>query len=1271
MLLAHASVVLGQVQTSIAIPNSQTVLTNAAQILGLDFDTGPGRVPAIIRGTVTYADSDWGVWYVNDRTAGVYVYLATNSPLVAPGMDVEITGTAKQGGFAPILAETGIKILGTNALPLPLRATFDQTQGGQLDSQWIEMEGIVHSIRLDDGHLHIRFSAPEDMHVYLPGYTNTPSAEIMRFADARVRVRGVCSTRYSPQGNLLSPTLLVPDLRSIEIIEPANADPFNLPVQSLATPLRYANAKRFGHRIKVRGILTARVSPSVFFMQDDTGGAFVHTRDDTELLPGDRIEVAAFPEPGGATPSLMDALAKLISHGPLPQPEVIDASLPPNVRWDCKLASIEGECVDEVRGKKNVTLIMRTGERVFEANCAVPGSERALAGNMRGARILFTGIVAVELDDNNLPERMHITARRMEDIKIVQAPPWWTAGRALGLFGTATLLLAAWGTYQLWHQARLKERYRLIFDNATDLVSTHNLAADYTSANRSWAMITGLPLATLTRMHFEEVLAADQIPAWKRWWQQVCSGAAAPTLEVKITGTGGKPAWLEINGILMRDGRGHPQVECIGRDITRRRRSDELRTGQRKTLELIAGGAPLPEILDRLLRFTEEQSPGVLGSVLLLDSDGVTLRHGGAPSLPVEYTRAIDGVVSGEGVGSCGTAVARRAAVIVTDILTDPLWQPYWPLADKFGLRACWSTPIFSRSNQILGTFAFYYKEARSPSPDDLELIEAASSLASIAIERKLAEEALRQITMLQKAILDSAGVSIISADADGRILSFNRAAERMLGWSAAEVVGRFNVSQFHDAEELQARAAAINRETGLAITADSEVFAATARAGKHDEREWTYITRSGERIPVQVSTTTLADGSGQFAGYLCVGADLAARKKEEQARALLEAQLRQSQKMQAIGTLAGGIAHDFNNILSAIIGNAELLRMDLPPARAFQDSLASILKASERARILVRHILSFSRSEEPDRQPMVLMPVITEALELIRASVPVTIDIQSDLQNTQLRVLANATQIHQILMNLCANASQAMRGAPGRIELAKRVVQVDAATARANPGLHPGRYIMVSVSDNGCGMDPQTLERIFEPFFTTKGPGEGTGLGLAVVHGIMQSHGGAITVASTLGQGTTFQLYFPAIEMVSTAAPEANPTLPRGHGERVLIVDDELAIATLAARILTRLNYAPTPLTNPAAAITAFEAAPASFDLVITDFTMPQLTGVDLARRLLAIRPGLPIILCTGHRSVEQEAEFMKLGIRLILNKPFHAEVLAQAIQVALRTAR
>jgi PAS domain S-box-containing protein len=592
--------------------------------------------------------------------------------------------------------------------------------------------------------------------------------------------------------------------------------------------------------------------------------------------------------------------------------------------------------------------------------------------------------------------------------------------------------------------------------------------------------------------------------------------------------------------------------------------------------------------------------------------------------------------------------VARRQTVIVSDIQTDPLWTNYRALAGRFGLRACWSTPIFARSGKVLGTFALYYREPREPAEAHFELFEVAATLASIAIERKAEAEALRQITTLQQAILESARVAIISTDLEGRLLSFNRAAERMLGWDASEVIGSLNIRQLHDPAEIDPRGG---------------IFGTQGAAMEAEEREWTYIARDAARIPVLVTTTPLADREGRFNGYLCVGTDLTARKQDEKLRNELEAQLRQSQKMQAIGTLAGGIAHDFNNILSAILGNAELLKMDLPDSPEARETLAGILKATERARILVQHILAFSRVETPERKRISLRPVVVEALELIRATLPASIEIRAELEETRYEILGNATQVHQVLMNLCSNAHHAIGKAQGCITIVKKAVEIDEATALLHPGLFAGRHMEISITDTGCGMDAGTLERIFEPFYTTKAPGQGTGLGLAVVHGIMQTHDGVITVTSRPGQGSTFRLFFPVIGTATAEVTEASTALPLGQGQRILLVDDESALVRLAEKVLARINYKTQAYTSPVEALAAFTAAPDSFDLVVTDLTMPQMTGLDLARQIPAIRPGMPIILCTGHRTLEDEVEFARLGIHCILSKPFHTDALAETV--------
>jgi PAS domain S-box-containing protein len=381
--------------------------------------------------------------------------------------------------------------------------------------------------------------------------------------------------------------------------------------------------------------------------------------------------------------------------------------------------------------------------------------------------------------------------------------------------------------------------------------------------------------------------------------------------------------------------------------------------------------------------------------------------------------------------------------------------------------------------------------------------------------------------------------------------------------------------------------------------------------------------------------------------------------------RRLQEEAVRQAQKMEAIGTLAGGIAHDFNNILTGILGNAELAGMTLDPAHPAQKHLADLLQAAERARHLVSQILTFSRQREHRRIVLNLEPVVREALRFLRATLPATIEIRMELQADGPAVLADPTQVHLVLMNLGANAAYAMRNGGGRLEVRQSLLE--AGEAGPGSGQRPGRYVRLSVSDTGEGMDAATLERAFEPFFTTKPPGEGTGLGLAVVHGVLQAHEGAVTVSSRLGAGTCFHLDFPVAEAGLLEAEPQPAEPPRGQGQRILFVDDEPTITTLALHMFEHLGYAAEAFNDPVAALEAFRKAPRSYDLVMTDLTMPRQTGVALARELRRLNPKVRVLMMSGFASVGAEAEAQELQIDEWLVKPFSVQKLAESVQRAL----
>ncbi|HEX8312571.1 MAG TPA: response regulator [Chthoniobacteraceae bacterium] len=395
--------------------------------------------------------------------------------------------------------------------------------------------------------------------------------------------------------------------------------------------------------------------------------------------------------------------------------------------------------------------------------------------------------------------------------------------------------------------------------------------------------------------------------------------------------------------------------------------------------------------------------------------------------------------------------------------------------------------------------------------------------------------------------------------------------------------------------------------------------------------------------------------------------ADILERQRTEAERQHLEQQLRQSQKLEAIGTLAGGIAHDFNNILAGIIGFAELgiAERNIDEAHAH---LQEVLCAGHRAKALVEQILAFSRPREQKRTALQLQHAIPESLKMLRATIPAHIEIRSDLEASAPTILGDATQVHQVLLNLVTNAWHAIGDQPGVVDLKLRTRDLDDDFVHSLPELRPGRYVCLSVKDSGCGINSEMAERIFEPFFTTKEPGKGTGLGLSVVHGIMKASDGAITMQSQPGLGTTFHLYFPAVELEPSQPMQSPAKPPQGTGQRILFVDDEVVLTTLGERFLRRLGYVPVTTTGPGTALELFKAQ--EFDLVITDMTMPQTSGIDLGRQLLELRPGIPVILTTGYSASLDGERVQDLGFKALLLKPYNLQSLGECVQRVLAEA-
>jgi len=512
--------------------------------------------------------------------------------------------------------------------------------------------------------------------------------------------------------------------------------------------------------------------------------------------------------------------------------------------------------------------------------------------------------------------------------------------------------------------------------------------------------------------------------------------------------------------------------------------------------------------------------------------------------------------------------------------------------------------------------------------------------------ERKQAEDALRESEAIFSSFMEHCPVYVFFKDATSRSIRLSRNYEQMLGRPIEGLLGK-TMDELFPSELAKGMI-----EDDLRVIRDGQPIKVV--------EELSGRTFETTKFPV------LQPGKQPFLAGFTI--DITERKRADQQREKLETQLRQAQKMEAIGTLAGGIAHDFNNILSVIIGNAEILEMTDISFSA-KDETARILNASKRAKQLVRQILAFSRQGDQQMLLISLKPVVKETLDFLRASIPSTIQLQHRIDPDAGAIMADPTQMQQVLMNLCTNAAHAMEKNGGTLKIELDAVSLADDDIPLDSEAERGQYTRLTISDTGHGIEPRLQQRIFDPYFTTKGPDKGTGLGLSVVHGIVKSHGGIIKVHSEVGKGTAFQVLFPRADGVEKKEEKSVQGIPIGS-EKILLIDDELHLAEMYQRMLAMLGYHVDSRTSPVEAVEAVRANPQKYDLVITDMTMPQMTGYNLAKKLMEIRPNLPVVLCTGFSDQINEDKARSVGILAFLLKPVLFHDLAATLRKVLDDA-
>lgn len=698
------------------------------------------------------------------------------------------------------------------------------------------------------------------------------------------------------------------------------------------------------------------------------------------------------------------------------------------------------------------------------------------------------------------------------------------------------------------------------------------------------------------------------------------------------------------------------QVNVTG--YIKTRMSLELRSVERERhiLSQIARGLPLAQVLGELLLGVELQSQSNLKtSILFVDGGRQHLLHGSAPSLPQDYNDAVNGIAIREGVGSCGTAASRGTPVYATDIATDPVWKDYRDLALSHGLRACWSTPIKAADGTLLGTFATYYPDPRSPSEEDIAAIELVTQTAALAIERhqhdlqlqrsderlRVTNEALEaaNLALEQRVASTSQDLAqawrlsqelLVMALPNGMIENVNPTWTHLLGWTADELVKMSFVKFIHpdDLAETKAAFAKILKEP--LVTPHECRF--QHRDGSYRWFGWTAAFEDGRVY-----------GSGR---QLTV--------EKEQAEAL-----RQSQKMEAIGQLTGGVAHDFNNLLTVIKSSTELLKRPGLPEDRRTRYVKAIDTTVDRAAKLTGQLLAFARRQALKPEVFAACDSVRAVTDMMSTLTGARINIVMELPEKKCMVNADPSQFDTALVNMALNARDAM---DGQGTLTIRVEAAEAMPAVRSQPSTEGPFVAISLTDTGPGIASDRLEQIFEPFFTTKGVGKGTGLGLSQVFGFAKQSGGEVMVRSELGQGATFTLYLPRVNRPETVevVAEVEP-LVDGHGMCVLVVEDNVDVGTFAVQTLADLGYKTVLALNAEEALAELDKNADRFDVVFSDVVMPGMNGIELGHEIRRRYHDLPVLLASGYSHVL--AQNGTYGFEL-LHKPYSIEQLSRLLR-------
>jgi PAS domain S-box-containing protein len=1249
------------------------VLHEIDEVRRLSREEAEKGYPVRLKGIITFAhvmENGLYILFLQDATAGIFVQDDSPEPaLFQPGGVVDLEGTTDRGGFSPVVRKTKMTLQGEAPLPTARASTVEELLTGRKDSQRVRVRGVIVREERDGATVRMGLLAGGTLiDVFVPlGAGIKPEDNL---SDAAVRMDGVCAVRWNEKNQLTGLALHVRRWEDVQLIEPAPADLFASPPRSIRSLFQFDLTKDSGRRQHVRGTVSLHLPGQGVFIQDQSDGLFIPAKLERPFEPGEEVQAVFYLRVGEMGAAILEPRfrASGVRTNLLAEPLTPRALELEDL--NNRYVVVEARVLEHRKGTNQTLMVCQVGDRLFEVLAAHPSLKGVVQSFRVGSVLQLRGVWAAQGGGFLRAEGAGLWLGSGKDVKLIDSPPWWATRYAAAVGGGMLVIVLGaliWVNVlrrQVGERTAQSQQALALLQAAMAQSPSGIVVADAKDGAIRLANPAALRLRKQQGVGRSGNPAESQYSDWHilhpdgteyPWQQQplfraLSKGELTRDEEVILRDSEGRDLWVEVNAAPILDPQGTiTSGILVLHDVTGRKQSEQVRQCVAHISEVALSARTLEELYPQI--------HSIVGQVIPAPNFFVALKGGQEDLIDFPYYSDEKDPPSPSRKAGAGLTeyVLRLGAPVLVTAEQIEAWKSEGRVTASGTIPSCWLGVPLRTQEQTIGIMAVQsYSNTIHFGDREKDLLVLMSYPVANAIERKRVDVELQESQeKFSRAFHLSPDAINLNRMDDGVYLDVNEGFTRLSGYTREEAVGQSSLSE--------SISLWVNPEDRRRLV-----------AGLRDQGEVTGLEADFRCKDGRIVTGLMSARILTIQGVRCILSitrDITERKRAEEERERLQAQLLQAQKMESIGRLAGGVAHDFNNMLQAILGNVALAAEETPSSNPIWEHLVEIQKAAERSAALTRQLLAFARKQTVSPKLLDLNDTVAGMLKMLHRLVGENIQLAWLPGSNLWPVKMDPSQVDQVLANLIVNARDAVRDG-GRISIQTHNVTVDNSQARANAEWTPGKFVQLSVIDTGCGMDPTTKAHLFEPFFTTKPAGKGTGLGLATVYGIVKQNGGFLGVRTELGRGTTFQIYLPRAESSSLPVEESvRAGLPRGT-ETILLVEDEPQVLVLGQRILRQYGYHVLAAELPEVAIQLADSFSGPIHLLVTDVVMPGMNGRELSKRLVEIKPGLKCLYMSGYTAdVVAHEGVLEEGVQL-LQKPFTIEALTQRVREVLETS-